>query len=226
MKKILETLKQKWAEYLLEIFVITLGILLAFGLNSWNEWKKERKKEREILIDMAENLETNMKALKDDIKYLHLLNKSSEIILSSIYNSQSYVDTLAHHFHLARVPKNELFLSRTGYEGYKDIGLQILTNKNLKKEVRILFESFYPRWFSNYKQVNEFYPEFDNHIVQNFLYSDDDLVPLDYSKLLTDHFYISWVRAYKEGREYLINAETDLLNETQRVHQLLIKELE
>ncbi len=226
MKKILETLKQKWAEYLLEILVITLGILLAFGLNSWNEWKKERKKEREILIDIAENLETNIKALEDDIEYLNLLDKSSEIILTSIYNSQPYADTLAKHFHMTRIPKHELFLSRTGYEGYKDIGLQILTNKNLKKEVLTLFESSYPRWLSSYNEVNELYPEFDNHVVQNFIYSDDELVPLDYSKLLTDHFYISWVRAYKEGRKYLINMESDLLNETQRVRQLIINELE
>lgn len=74
--------------------MITLGILLAFGLNSWNEWKKERKKECEILTDIAENLETNIKALEDDIEYLHVLDKSSEIILSSIYNSQPYSDTL------------------------------------------------------------------------------------------------------------------------------------
>ena len=222
--------ENKFSKYLLyaigEIVLVVVGILIALSINNWNEWKKERIKEREILIDMAENLETNIKALDDDIEYLHLLNKSSEIIISSIYNSQPYADTLAQHFDMTRIPKQELFLSRTGYEGYKDIGLQILTNKNLKKEVLTLFESSYPRWFSSYKQVNVFYPEFDNHVVQNFIYSDDELVPLDYSKLLTDHFYISWVRAYKEGRKYLIKAEGDLLNETQRVHQLIINELE
>ena len=191
--------ENKFSKYLLyaigEIVLVVVGILIALSINNWNEWKKERIKEREIII-------------------------------SSIYNSQPYADTLAQHFDMTRIPKQELFLSRTGYEGYKDIGLQILTNKNLKKEVLTLFESSYPRWFSSYKQVNVFYPEFDNHVVQNFIYSDDELVPLDYSKLLTDHFYISWGRAYKEGRKYLIKAEGDLLNETQRVHQLIINELE
>ena len=52
MKKILETLRLKWAEYLLEILVIMIGILGAFTLNNWNEDRKQEVKDREFLISL------------------------------------------------------------------------------------------------------------------------------------------------------------------------------
>ncbi len=81
MRKILETLKSKWAEYLLEILVITIGILGAFMLNNWNEDRKDRIKEKEILVNLVENFELNVATLKLDIERLREFNVSSRIIL-------------------------------------------------------------------------------------------------------------------------------------------------
>lgn len=208
-----------------EILLVVIGILIALQINNWNEWKKERVREHEILIVLAENLETNIETLKKNIDYLHFLDRSSEAVLESIYQKHPYDDTLAYHYHYARVPKKELFLSQTGYEEYKNIGLQLLTNKVLKDEVLKLFEIIYPSILSDYKLVNGYYAPFDNHIVQNFIYTEDILEPIGYGKLLSDHFYISWIRAYKEGRKHLVKIEGDLLKETQIVLEMIKEEL-
>ena len=60
MKAILETLKHKWAQYLLEIIVIILGILGALALDNWNEDRKDRDREKQLLIDLKNDLEKNI----------------------------------------------------------------------------------------------------------------------------------------------------------------------
>ena len=53
MKKILNHLTTDWYKYLLELIVITAGVLGAFALNNWNEGTKSIQKSREILIDVS-----------------------------------------------------------------------------------------------------------------------------------------------------------------------------
>jgi len=59
MKKIIETLQRKWAEYLLETLVITIGILAAFALNNWNEEAKNRETEASYLSSLNKDFLSN-----------------------------------------------------------------------------------------------------------------------------------------------------------------------
>lgn len=54
MKRILNTLAQKWPEYLLEILVITIGILGAFALNNWKD-NVLRAKETDKIYELIES---------------------------------------------------------------------------------------------------------------------------------------------------------------------------
>lgn len=64
MKKIIETLQRKWVEYLLEIFVITIGILGAFALNSWNQARSNNEFQLNALKGLLQEFTNNQVELE------------------------------------------------------------------------------------------------------------------------------------------------------------------
>ena len=84
MKKILNRLSTNWDKYLLEILVIMIGILSAFGLNNWNENRKDSSHERKILASLLSEAYENQNLLDNIIEeYLteaQLIRELSKII--------------------------------------------------------------------------------------------------------------------------------------------------
>jgi hypothetical protein len=98
MKKILEILKEKWAEYLFEIIVIVIGILGAFTLNNWNQLRLEKIEENNILFNLKSEFEGNLEEIKvTNAVRVSMLN-STNIILKSIdnqkYSNYRLIDSL------------------------------------------------------------------------------------------------------------------------------------
>ncbi len=222
--------QNKVSRYLLyalgEIFLVVIGILIALQINNWNDWRKDRVKEKILLQDMAENLDLNIQNLQGDIEFLRAMNRSSTIVLEALGSRTPFSDSLRAHFHLARVSKQNLSLSDIAYQALKSHGIDIITNKELGKEILKLHEVTVPNILSTNSLVNEEYKPFVNHIVLHFdLVEGVGLTPNDYESLFTDHFYISWTKAYGQGRLYLIETDKGLIAEYQRVLELIRAEL-
>jgi hypothetical protein len=90
MKRILSILKEKWSEYILEILVITIGILGAYALNNWNETRKAKAEEKALLENLSKDLDNTITELEflnslrfkaNDATYriLKLSNKISDL---------------------------------------------------------------------------------------------------------------------------------------------------
>ncbi len=89
MKRILFTLKKKWPEYIFEILVITIGILIAYTLNDWGATRSRNQAELKILKEFKSNLELDLFDLNDNrqghfsnLKVLDSLKRAEEFQLT------------------------------------------------------------------------------------------------------------------------------------------------
>ena len=74
MEKTLQLLRSKWREYLIEMIVIIVGILLAIALNNWNEERKNRQKEKVLIQQIHKEFLLNKKQMQ------HILEKNQEML--------------------------------------------------------------------------------------------------------------------------------------------------
>lgn len=99
MRQIYNTLKAKWSEYLLEILVITIGILGAFALNSWNENRKLRQKEAGLIKEINFEFKENRRQLESVINgQKNSLKSTNWLIEEWPFTEKTDNDSLKYHF--------------------------------------------------------------------------------------------------------------------------------
>ena len=72
-----------------EIALVVIGILIALQINNWIEWRKDRAKEKVILLELEVCLEKNIDLLNGITDNLELWSNSGDIIISAIENNEN-----------------------------------------------------------------------------------------------------------------------------------------
>jgi hypothetical protein len=133
MKRIISVFKQKWPEYILEILVITIGILGAFALNNWNESQKSNRFEQEILTLIGENLTRDSASITAELNSAILAIQLTDSILDRV-NQKIYDEQL--NLWMGKVIKFERFRSQSsGFEVLKSKGIDVLQDKQLQVDL-------------------------------------------------------------------------------------------
>ena len=133
MKRILTTLSQKWPEYILEIFVLVIGIYGAFALERWNENRNKSEFERATLERMLINLKSDRENLEAIYHYFRRAVYSTEKLLVL---DQASLKSDSLKYWLGNVVQFTRFQPLTNaYEVLRSRGLDVLSNRDLAYQI-------------------------------------------------------------------------------------------
>ena len=225
MNSILIALKKKWAEYLLEILVIILGILGAFALDEWNENRKERKEEVKILEDIRDALQSDI----DNLFENHIENAQNdiqnlEIIISMIEGKRPYNSAV----------NNEIFNVLTSSRGrqwspqlsalrmLETKGLEIIQNEKLAKSILDIYSFDHNRIEITFDNFLRNLYDYSRPIARRkFLSNGNSMIPEDFERLTNDiEFQNTVYTLMLNNRSILYRLESSKVNVEKVIEQI------
>lgn len=190
MKKIIAHLKENWIKYGFETLVITAGIILAFGLNNWNEGRKEKIVEREFLIDIRNSLQTLGNDYQRELLSIKQALEDNEAILRVIDEDLPYSNSLDTAF-VNLFTCSSLWVDYGAYESLKANGLKTITNESLRNWITLAYGRILPNFTSNEEAHCDILK--DIYIPSSMWVSgDSENTPIDFEKLRKDVLF-NWL---------------------------------
>jgi hypothetical protein len=210
-----------------EIILVVIGILIALQINNWNEYRKDRQKEKEILISLKQTLESNLTIMKNRVEYFNTALESSSLIIKVIDSGFPDNDSLGFHYSRAVNGYGGAdVISFVGYEVLKNNGLGLIEKNVLKDEILQLFETTYRNLISfdnTFVLYNPYYKE----VVGRLFYQDKELSlkPYDFKSLFGSKSYYSVLSDYHFNCLWMKEETAQGLSETRRVLKLIAEEI-
>jgi len=174
-----------------EIILVVIGILIALQINTWNEERKLKSKERKSLTELRKDLNQNLNDIGINIISLQKCKKSNETIIYHIENKLAYNDSLDYHFSML-YPFISFTINQTTYETLKQNGFDLISNDSLRNSISNLYADKFKA-----------YQTFENtYMVNHYL---DHIKPMFISEFVTFELYSS--AHPKNYDQFILNSE-------------------
>ena len=134
----------KYLKYAIgEIILVVIGILIALQINNWNELKKQKLVEIEILDGIRNDILLDTIDLNANISSYKRMAKRDSLVLDHLINKKKMEKQLIQYLGYTIHGDMILNLHRSHFEEAKINGLSIISNKFLRNRISRLYEFTY-----------------------------------------------------------------------------------
>lgn len=222
-----------------EIILVVIGILIALQINNWNEMRKSRVKEIEILKDFQKGLYFDIVQIDSTISQYDRAKKAIIKVLKHLEEDLPYSDSLDYYFFETSLVFDVGGLTDGPYETLKSGGFDLVTNK----EIRDLIIAVYGKgnsWMFSWEQryIDNIFDAKKNVYNSRFMdswkgdYKAKDLneigtmIPLDYQLLKKDDEFKYFLRTQVNDIGWLIFKPAERTqNQCKKLYKLIEREL-
>jgi hypothetical protein len=150
---LMENKTVKYFKYAIgEIVLVVIGILIALSINNWNEHRKSRLQEVNILTKLNTDLKANLIEIKGLKDMTEKRIKASQTILNYFEERKAIDDNLKLSFEL--INTDDLFNNaNTAYKYIENQGVNILTNDSILSKITWMYERDFKN-ISNREKTN------------------------------------------------------------------------
>ncbi|WP_296383054.1 DUF6090 family protein [Winogradskyella sp.] len=213
-----------------EIILVVIGILIALQINNWNENKKLRKIETEILKEVKANLENDLDGIRENLNQFKHKNISENIIINWIEGNESFNDSLSIHFNSIQFGV-EFNYNVTPYETLKQMGMRTIKNDSLRNQIATLYDTNY----EGYNRLIEYQHSYQSkiHDLEVKYFNEIGLLdltimkPININGLRTDHDLMFRYKSFRNYNEtflkfFVPEIEIEIIKSIEMIDQELL----
>ncbi|WP_157473433.1 DUF6090 family protein [Eudoraea adriatica] len=200
----------KYMKYAIgEILLVVIGILIALQVNNWNEDRKSKVVEIELLKTIRTDLDRTLIDLKNDYESHLESQKNGNKFKRFLLGENMLEDSIFLHFSSLSQDRH-FFPNSSGYESFKSSDMNIISNDSLRLEITELYELTFPR----IKEWDESNPRWDISMALHPYYKKhfiltDQIVgnQLNYSRYPEYKFKIKSISEIRNDNELQIDLQ-------------------
>ncbi len=215
-----------------EIALVMIGILLALQVNNWNEQLKSNEYERQLLLQLRNDLELNIKDLKTNSRLLEQTINSTGILEMHLQQKLPYHDTLEIHFSNSGI-WTKFLVNAGAYKTIESKGLDLISNLELRDLIFRIYEgnlnwlkhleSIIINQVENFrtKEAFNYFSKYNAITIQEGSFKSGDSKILNYDKILGDEKFRYYLNSVNNQNKILLHESNAFLKDNQQGVQLI-----